>query len=107
MAEANASTTTPIATRCGRCQAALSESERIVTAFTRTYWVIGYAVGIVALLVTRSPLLLIVLILGLWSLAQRWRNPAPGYDSLPPRQRTLIAISYAALITALVATLAQ
>src|SRR5205823_6534098 len=25
---------------------------RIVTAFTRTYWVIGYAVGIVALLVT-------------------------------------------------------
>ena len=80
---------------------------RIVTAFTRTYWVIGYAVGIVALLVTRSPLLLIVLLVGLWSLVQRWRNPVAGYDSLPPRQRTAIALWYAALIIGLVATLAE
>jgi hypothetical protein len=29
----------------------------------------------------------------------------PGYDSLPPRQRTLIALAYAALVTGLVATL--
>jgi len=78
---------------------------RIVTAFTRTYWVIGYAVGIGALLATRSPLLLIVLLVGLWSLVQRWRHPAPGYDALSPRQRGLIALAYAALILALVATL--
>jgi Zn-dependent protease len=78
---------------------------RIVTAFTRTYWVIGYAVGIGALLLTRSPLLLIVLIVGLWSLVQRWRHPAPGYDALTPRQRGLIALAYAALILALVATM--
>ena len=78
---------------------------RIVTAFTRTYWVIGYAVGIVALLVTQSPLLLIVLLVGLWSLVQRWRQPASGYDALAPRQRTLIAMAYAALILGLVATL--
>jgi Zn-dependent protease len=83
------------------------DGARIVAAFTRRYWVIGYAVGIVALLVTRSPLLLIVLIVGLWSLMQRWRNPALEYDSLPPRQRSVIALSYAALVTALVATLAQ
>ena len=80
---------------------------RIVTAFTRVYWVIGYAVAIVALLVTWSPLLLIVLVLGLWSLVQRWRNPVPGYDALPPRQRALIALAYAGLITGLVVTLAQ
>jgi len=78
---------------------------RIASAFTRTYWVIGYALGIVAFLVTWSPLLLIVLVVGLWTLVQRWRNPVPGYDSLPPRQRTLIALSYAALVTGLVATL--
>lgn len=78
---------------------------RIVTAFTRTYWVIGYAVGIGALLVTRSPLLLIVLLVGLWSLVQRWRHPAPGYDALTSRQRGLIALGYAVLILALVATL--
>ena len=68
---------------------------------------IGYAVGIVALLVTRSPLLLIVLLVGLWSLVQRWRNPVAGYDSLPPRQRTAIALWYAALVIGLVATLAE
>jgi Zn-dependent protease len=78
---------------------------RIVTAFTRTYWVIGYALGIGALLVTRSPLLLIVLLVGLWSLGQRWRHPAPGYDALTGRQRGLIALGYAALILALAATL--
>lgn len=78
---------------------------RIVTAFTRTYWVIGYAVGIAALLVTRSPLLLIVLLVGLWSLVQRWRHPAPGYEALTSRQRGLIAVAYAALILGLVATM--
>src|SRR5439155_1698649 len=67
----------------------------------------GHAVGIVGLLVTRSPLLLIVLLVGLWSLVQRWRNPVAGYDSLPPRQRTAIALWYAALVIGLVATLAE
>jgi Zn-dependent protease len=78
---------------------------RVVMAFTRTYWVIGYAVGIVALLVTRSPLLLIVLLVGLWSLVRRWRHPEPGYEALTPRQRGLIAVAYAALILGLVATM--
>ena len=78
---------------------------RIVTAFTRTYWVIGYAVGIVALLASRSPILLLVLIVGLWSVAQRWRNPGSEYDALTARQRALIALAYAALVLGLVATL--
>jgi Zn-dependent protease len=78
---------------------------RIVTAFTRTYWAIGYAVGIVALLASRSPILLIVLIIGLWSVVQRWRNPASEYDALTPRQRAMIALAYAALVLGLVATL--
>jgi Zn-dependent protease len=78
---------------------------RIVTAFTRTYWVIGYAVGIVALLASRSPILLLVLIVGLWSVAHRWRNPGSEYDALTSRQRALIALAYAALVLGLVATL--
>jgi hypothetical protein len=80
---------------------------RIVTASTRTYWTIGYAVGIVALLITRSPVLLIVLVVGLFSVVQRWRNPVPGYDALAPRQRRMIALCYAGLVVALLATLAQ
>ncbi|HEV8471285.1 MAG TPA: site-2 protease family protein [Methylomirabilota bacterium] len=78
---------------------------RIAGAFTRTFWIVGYALGLVALLVTRSPLLLIVLVVGLWSLVRRWRDPVPGYDALSTRQRTTIALLYAGLVLALVATL--
>jgi len=59
---------------------------RIAGAFTRTYWVLGYALGTGALLLTRSPLLLVVLILGLFTLVRRWRDPVPGYDALSSRQ---------------------
>src|SRR3989449_530380 len=52
---------------------------RIAGAFTRTYWLIGYAVGIAALLVTGSPILLLVLVIGLFMLVRRWRDPMPGY----------------------------
>ncbi|OLC17235.1 MAG: hypothetical protein AUH29_02760 [Candidatus Rokubacteria bacterium 13_1_40CM_69_27] len=78
---------------------------RIAGAFTRPYWVVGYAVGVVALLVTQSPLLLIVLVVGLWTLFQRWRHPVPGYDALPPGRRLAVALGYAALVAALIATL--
>jgi len=65
---------------------------RIAGAFTRGYWIAGYAVGGVALVLTRSPLLLIVLILGLVTLVRRWRDPVPGYDTLPARQRVTIGL---------------
>jgi len=78
---------------------------RIAGAFTRTYWVLGYAVGVIALVLTRSPLLLVVLIVGLVTLVRRWRDPVPGYDALPGRQRATIALAYAALVGALLVTL--
>ena len=78
---------------------------RIAGAFTRTYWVLGYAVGVVALVLTRSPLLLIVLLVGLVTLVRRWRDPVPGYDALSARQRATIALAYTALVAALLVTL--
>jgi len=78
---------------------------RIAGAFTRPAWVVGYAVGVGALLVTGSPVLLLVLVVGLWTLVRRWRDPVPGGDALPRRQRALIALAYAALVVGLVATL--
>lgn len=78
---------------------------RIAGAFTRGYWVIGYAVGIAALIVTRSPLLLVVLIVGLWTVVQRWRHPVPGYDAVPRERRLAVALGYAALVAMLIATL--
>jgi Zn-dependent protease len=78
---------------------------RIAGAFTPIDWLVGYAAGVVALLVTRSPLLLIVLALGLWTLVQRWRHPVPGYDAVPRARRLAMALGYAALVTGLLATL--
>jgi len=78
---------------------------RIAGAFTRPYWVAGYALGVLALVVTRSPLLLLVLLVGLWTLVQRWRNPVPGYDAVSPRRRLTLALVYAGLAAALIATL--
>ena len=68
-------------------------------------WIAGYALGGAALVVTRSPLLFLVLIVGLFTLAQRWRNPVPGYDAIPRPRRVMIGLGYAALVVTLTATL--
>jgi len=78
---------------------------RVAGAFTRGFWFVGYAVGIVALVVTRSPILLLVLVLGLFTLWQRMRHPIPGYDAIPPSQRLAVSLTYAGLLLALVLTL--
>ena len=36
---------------------------------------------------------------------QRWRNPVPGYDAVSPRRRLTLALVYAGLAAALIATL--
>ena len=78
---------------------------RIAGAFSRTFWVAGYAIGLLALVLTRSPLLLIVLLVGLFTLWQRWKNPVPGYDAIPRVQRLAVGLAYAVLVVALCATL--
>jgi len=78
---------------------------RIAGAFTRGFWIAGYALGVVALLATRSPILFLVMLVGLWTLVQRWRNPVPGYDAIPRPQRTAIAVAYGALVLLLAVTL--
>jgi Zn-dependent protease len=78
---------------------------RIAGAFTRVYWVVGYAIGGVALLLTRSPILFLVMLVGLFTLWRRWRDPLPGYDALPQAQRAAIALAYAGLVGALALTL--
>ncbi|OGF22771.1 MAG: hypothetical protein A2V63_06335 [Candidatus Eisenbacteria bacterium RBG_19FT_COMBO_70_11] len=78
---------------------------RIAGAFTRRYWLIGYALGLAAFAFTLSPLLLLALAVGLWTLVQRWRHPVPGYDAIPRARRLAVAGVYAALAAALLITL--
>jgi Zn-dependent protease len=78
---------------------------RIAGAFSRAFWIGGYALGLLALWFTRSPILLIVLAVGLFTLWQRWRNPVPGYHDIPRAQRLAIGLGYAALVIVLALTL--
>jgi Zn-dependent protease len=75
---------------------------RIAGAFSRVFWVVGYAIGVAALLLTRSPMLLLILVVGLFTLWQRWRHPVPGYDAIPRSKRIAVGLGYAALVIALV-----
>lgn len=78
---------------------------RIAGAFTRTFWVVGYALGLLALVLTRSPMLLLVMAVGLFTLWQRWRNPVPGYHDIPRGRRLAVGLGFAVLVIALVLTL--
>jgi Zn-dependent protease len=78
---------------------------RIAGVFTRGFWIAGYALGVLALVVTRSPILFLVLLVGLFTLWQRWRNPVPGYDNVPGGKRLAMGLAFAALVIALVLTL--
>ena len=77
----------------------------IASAFSRTFWIVGYGLGILALLVTRSPILLVVLVVGLYTLWRRWNHPVPGYHAIPTSRRLAIGIAYAALVALLALSL--
>lgn len=78
---------------------------RIAGAFSREFWIVGYLIGIGALVLTRSPLLLIVMLVGLFTMWQRWRHPVPGYHDIPRAKRLVVGLGYAALVIALALTL--
>ena len=78
---------------------------RIAGVFTRPFWIAGYAVGIAATILTRSPILILIMAVGLVTLWQRTRNPVPGYDHVPSRQRLGMGVGYAALVLGLAMTL--
>jgi Zn-dependent protease len=74
---------------------------RIVGVISRWLWVAGYAVGIVVLLATRSPLLFLVLLLGLFGLRGSVRGPHAGYFEVDPRRRWIMAAAYFGLLALL------
>lgn len=78
---------------------------RIAGAFSRGVWIGGYGLGLLALLLTRSPLLLVMLVAGLFTMWQRWHHPVPGYHEIPPGSRLAVGIAYATLVVALALTL--
>jgi Zn-dependent protease len=78
---------------------------RIAGVFTRPFWFVGYAVGIAATIVTRSPILVLVMVVGLYTMWQSARHPVPGYHDVPAGQRLGMGLAYAGLVIALALTL--
>ena len=67
---------------------------RIVGVISRWLWVAGYVVGIGILLVTFHPLLLFILLFGLFSLPRTLRGPRAGYYNVARWHRFAIGAAY-------------
>lgn len=74
---------------------------RIVPVMSRWLWVAGYAGCIALWIVTRSPLLLVILLLGLFEAWRTFRRPDPAYLDVPRSRRVLAAVGYFGLAGAL------
>ncbi|MBJ94801.1 MAG: site-2 protease family protein [Rickettsiales bacterium] len=74
---------------------------RITGAISRWLWVAGYAVGIPLLLITGSPILGLILLLGLLTIWRTWKRPVQGYYSISRGRRMAIAAGYFGLLAAL------
>ncbi len=74
---------------------------RIVGVISRWLWVVGYAVGIAVLIYTRSPILFLVLLLGLFGLGRTIRGPRKDYFEVAPAKRISMGIAYFALLALL------
>lgn len=71
---------------------------RIVGVISRWIWAVGYAVGIAVLVATRSPILFLILLLGLLGLGRALRGPRPGYYDVPASARRFVGLAYFGLL---------
>lgn len=74
---------------------------RIVGVISRWLWVAGYIVGIAAFLFTRSPILFLILLVGLFGIRRTVRGPHAGYFDAPPGRRMAMGTAYFGLIVLL------
>lgn len=74
---------------------------RIVGVISRWLWAVGYAAGIGVFLLTRSPILFLVLLLGLFTLGSTLRGPTKDYFNAPASRRIAMGIAYFSLIALL------
>ena len=74
---------------------------RIVGVISRWLWLAGYAVGLTVLFVTWSPILMVILIIGLFGLGRTLRGPREGYFDVAPERRRLISLAYFGLLAGL------
>lgn len=75
---------------------------RIVGVISRWIWVAGYAIGIALFLVTYSPILFLILLLGLMGLTRAIRGRKEDYYEVSADKRLLMGIAYFGTLALLV-----
>jgi len=71
---------------------------RISTAISRWMWLFGGLILVYVMITWRSPLLILVLLLGLFQMYKSIREPNPKFYSITAGQRGIIAIVYFGLL---------
>jgi Zn-dependent protease len=71
---------------------------RITPVLSRWVWVVGLAIGTVVFLQTRSPLLFLILLIGVFTFFKNFKTYDPAYYNLPAHRRTAIGVSYFGLL---------
>ena len=71
---------------------------RIVGVISRWLWLLGYLVAIGVFLLTYSPILFLILLLGLFSIGRTIRGPGSGYFRVNSQKRLAIGMCYFGLL---------
>lgn len=74
---------------------------RIVGVLSRWLWIAGYAIGVLVLIKTHSPILFLILLLGLFGLGRTFRAPHAEYYKVDAQKRVAIGSAYFGLIALL------
>lgn len=72
---------------------------RVVGVVSRWLWAVGFAVGIGVFVMTHSPLLLIILVLGGMQLYRSLKAPRTAYYDVPAPRRIAMGIAYFGLLS--------
>lgn len=78
---------------------------RIVGAFSRKMWIVGFLIGIPAFWYTRSPMLFLILLVGIFGLIGR-RQERAGYYDIPQKTKVKMAVAYFTLAVVLASAMA-
>jgi Zn-dependent protease len=78
---------------------------RIVGAFSRKMWIVGFLIGIPAFWYSRSPMLFLILLVGLLGLIGRHKE-REGYYDIPQETKVKIAVAYFTLAAVLASAMA-
>jgi len=74
---------------------------RVAGAVSRQFWFVGYAIGIGVFLVTMSPIVALILVVGLVTIYRGWKKPMPGYYDIPNWKRLAVGAGYFGVLAAL------